>query len=66
MPLSIQRVREILGTKANGKTDEQLRQLAEDLDAVAVQFYDDIQAAYKRDPEGARWLIHAHETGATD
>lgn len=66
MTLPVERVREILGSQADGKSDAEIQRLAEGLDAAASRFYDDIQAAWKRDPESVRWLIHAHETGETE
>jgi hypothetical protein len=63
MTLPIERVREILGSQADGMTDEQIAALAENLDTAATRFFEDVQAAHKRDPESVRWAIHAHETG---
>lgn len=66
MTLPIERVGELLGAQAEGKTDEQIAALAEGLDAAATRFYEDVQTAFKHDPEGVRWLVYAHRTGDTE
>jgi hypothetical protein len=66
MTLSIARCRELLGSDAEGKSDEQLQRLADELGKAASVFYDDIQAAWKRDPESVRWMVHASQTGETE
>ncbi len=66
MTLPIERIRTLLGPEANGKTDEQLQTLAEGLEAVAGRFYDEVQTAWKRDPESVRWLVHASQTGESE
>jgi hypothetical protein len=66
MTLAIERVREILGSQADGKTDEQIAALAANLDTAATRFFEDVQEAYKRNPESVRWAIHAHETGESE
>jgi hypothetical protein len=63
MALPIERIRALLGPKADGKTDEQLKSLGEDLGNAASTFYDEVQSAWKRDPESVRWLVHAQQTG---
>lgn len=63
MTLPLERIRTLLGAEAEGKSDEQLEQLRNSLEAAAGTFHDEIQAAWKRDPESVRWLVHAHETG---
>lgn len=63
MALPIERIRELLGPEGDGKTDAQLLLLGVELEAAAGGFYDEIQAAWKRDPESVRWLVHAQQTG---
>ncbi len=63
MTLPIGRCRELLGAEAEGKTDEQLQGLLEDLSRASAAFYDEIQAAWKRDPESVRWAVYTHQTG---
>ena len=63
MTVPIERIRQLLGPAAEGKSDEQLQRLADDLGNAASAFYDQIQDAWKRDPESVRWLVHAAQTG---
>ena len=63
MTIPIERIRALLGPEADGKTDEQLQHLAENLGNAASTFYDEVQSAWKRDPESVRWIIHAQQTG---
>jgi hypothetical protein len=63
MAIPIERIRTLLGLDAEGKTDEQLQGLAEELGNAASTFYDEVQAAWKRDPESVRWMVHASHTG---
>ena len=63
MTIPIQRVRALLGPEAEGKTDEQLHRLAESLSDAARSFYDEVQSAWKRDPESVRWFVHAQQSG---
>ena len=46
MTIPIERVRALLGPEAEGKSDEQLQRLAEDLGNAASVFYDEVQAAW--------------------
>jgi hypothetical protein len=66
MALSIERVANLLGPDADGKTPEQLEQLRDELEAAAGAFYDEIEAAWKRDPEFVRWIVYAHQTGESE
>ncbi len=66
MTIPIDRIRTLLGPEANGKTDEQLQRLVEDLGNAASTFYDEVQAAWKRDPESVRWMVHASHTGEVE
>lgn len=63
MALPVERIRELLGPEAEGKTDEQLGRLGESLGNAASAFYDNVQEAWKRDPDSVRWLVHASHTG---
>lgn len=63
MTIPIERVRALLGPGAEGKTDAQLQHLAEDLGNAASAFYDEVQSAWKHDPESVRWLVHTQRTG---
>jgi hypothetical protein len=63
LTIPIERIRALLGPEADGKTNEQLKHLAEDLDNAASTFYDQIQDAWKRDPESVRWIVHSIQTG---
>jgi hypothetical protein len=66
MTMPIERVKSLLGPDAEGKTDEQLQRLAEDLGSAASAFYDEVQSAWKRDPDSVRWLVHASQTGESE
>jgi len=66
MAVPIERVRSLLGPAAEGKTDEQLAELRDNLESAAGAFYEEIQTAWKRDPESVRWLVHAQQTGETE
>ncbi len=66
MTIPIERVRTLLGSEAQGKTDDQLQRLADDLGNAASAFYDEVQSAWKRDPESVRWLVHASQTGEVE
>lgn len=63
MAISIERVRELLGSEAEGKTDEQVAALRDSLTGAAERYYDDIQRAWKHDPEAVRWLVYSVQTG---
>ena len=63
MAIPIERVRALLGREAEGKSDEELQRLAEALGNAASTFYDEVQSAWKRDPESVRWMVHASQTG---
>ena len=63
MAISIERIRELLGPEAEGKSDEQLEALRDRLQFAVGRYYDAIQEAWKRDPDAVRWLVHAHQTG---
>lgn len=66
MTLTIERCRELLGPEAEGKTDEQLQALVEELSRASAAFYDEIQAAWRRDPESVRWAVYSHQTGEVE
>jgi hypothetical protein len=63
MTIPIERIRELLGPEADGKTDEQIAELRDSLAMAAEQYWDAIQNAWKRDPESVRWLVHSVQTG---
>jgi len=63
MPISVEQIRELLGAEAEGKSDEQLETLRDRLESAVGKYYDDVQDAWKRDPEAVRWLVHVHQTG---
>lgn len=63
MAISIERVRELLGAEAEGKTDEQIAQLRDSLSGAAERYYDTIQEQWRRDPDVVRWLVHSVQTG---
>jgi len=64
--ISIERCRELLGSEADGKTDEQLQHFIDELDSASATFYDQIQEAWKRDPDSVRWFVHAQQTGESE
>ena len=63
LTIPIERIRALLGPEADGKTDEQLQRLSDDLGNAASTFYDSVQDAWKRDPQSVHWLTHCVETG---
>ena len=61
MALSVAQCREILGTDAVGKSDEQLERVRDSIAVLANHLYDQIQSDWKADPESVRWLSYAQD-----
>jgi hypothetical protein len=56
----------LLGHEAEGMTDDQIKVILDDLRVMANTLLDQMEAAAKADPEGFRWLLHAHRTGEAE
>jgi hypothetical protein len=65
MSISIEEIRRILGSGAEGKTDEQLEQMRDGLEDVARDMYDHL-VKQSQAVERLRWSGHAHENGIED
>jgi uncharacterized protein YukE len=63
MTIPIERIRELLGSDADGKTDEQIAQLRDSLIGAAERYYEAVQEQWRRDPEAVRWLAYSAQTG---
>ncbi|HMH13272.1 MAG TPA: hypothetical protein VK578_09205 [Edaphobacter sp.] len=61
--MTVEQCREILGIAAAHMTDAEVEAEREHTEALAHAIFDQFTAKMKRDPEGMRWLLHAHETG---
>jgi hypothetical protein len=61
--MTVEQCREILGDTAARLTDAEVEAERDHTEALAHAVFDQFTAEMKRDPEGMRWLLHAHETG---
>jgi len=53
--LTVQECRQILGTKVEGHSDEQIARVRDDLEHVAAVMYDEMAKDAKSDFESVRW-----------
>lgn len=61
MALSVAQCREILGTEAVGKSDEQIESLRDSVAALANNLYDQMQSDWKANSESVRWSAYEHD-----
>lgn len=59
--ISVEECRRILGSEAEGYSDERIERLRDALEGVAEVMYDEIKRQAQSDPEAVRWASYAFE-----